>query len=246
MVYGSRVSIPRFKRGRFSKYAWNKRRTRSGSSKKGRYLKLFSRFTAPMARLKPELKYADAAVTGQVNGGQSFTNALSIISLAEGTDYNQRIGNRIRSKSLRIRLYVKDYSNQTSPAVAPNFQTYQFRIILWTPRLEFTRVQTYMTALGFLDHIQPNYVTIMYDRYFKLSPAYMAEATTNDIGACPRDYSMTVTVNKLFPRKIVFADGDSSLDLDKDVCFFTIIVENLSNRSAIDYDFRTRMFYYDV
>lgn len=247
MVYGSRVKlyIPRFNRGRYSKYAWNKRRTRPGTSKASRYNSLFRKFTAPSRRLKPELKYIDTSINANINANQYYTNSISPFSIVEGTNYDQRVGNRVRSKSLRIRMKFVDNSNQTTPAVSPYAHTYMFRVVLWTPRLEQGKVTTYLQTVSFLDHIKPNYCTVVHDKYYKLSPCYVGEASTNDPAGPPRDFQMVLTKNVTFPRKIVFNDTDNLMDIDKDVMYISIWMDSIA-RSGISFTAVTRMFYYDT
>lgn len=65
-----------------------------------------------VSALKPELKYAQTALTNTNIGAAGQIAYLTPV--AQGTDYNQRVGNKIRCKWLHLNIEVQGWTNSTS------------------------------------------------------------------------------------------------------------------------------------
>lgn len=197
---------------------------------------------------KPELKWITLNYGQTINENNVYNNAISILQIPKGTGVSNRIGNQVRLIKNDVTLYVRDNSFQSGAGVVPTFQSYLTRVVFWTPRLDYTVASTYM--VNNIDLVKPidiNYVNVIRDFTFQLSPAYLQEATSGDISGAPFAFSKVFKFKLLFPRKARFNQTDDLLDTDKDVMYMFMAVENTPGTATagIGMQIWAKTWYYD-
>lgn len=212
-------------------------------SRRARSNRLFRRFIRRSN--KPELKYILSEWDQAVNENVKYTNSISAIEIAKGTSAGQRVGNQLRLVKLDFSFLIRDNSSQT--ITAPTVQSYNVRVVVWTPRTDYNRAATYMNLLSIAGHIDYNFVTVYRDFHVKLSPAYM-QGTAAVVGAAPFAFSKVVRMKIKFPRKVHLQDNSDLLDEDKDVMFATFVAEDTPGTAiaGIRIFTQSKLWFYDA
>jgi len=196
-------------------------------------------------RARPEVKWAEARWNQDINSGTKFSNSASIISLDQGTTAHTRIGNQVRVFKNEINLYIVDNSGQTGPT-APSKASYKCRCVFWTPKNNQNEATTWINNnLGMATIVDSNQIYVMKDYYINLSPSYLGDLTTSDPSGGPRDFSAIRKHKFKFPRKVYFGDNDNTFNVDKNILYLTIMVENWTG-VGIRVNAYIKTFYYDT
>lgn len=230
-----------YRRRTFKKRRYTSRRTRSN--------RIFKRFIRRDA-LKPELKYKnsiyDSGSIGNQNGATSrfYTDSVMPATITNGPTVNDRIGNQINVIKCDLRFYIRDFSNQTTPLSAPINLTYSIRCIIWSPRRPVAQALAHIQSREMESQIDYNLVTVYRDVMLKMSPTYIAEATTNEPNGGPRDGQILKVFKIKFPRKIKFTPVNDDLDPDKDMLFATFKV-NTTSGAGIRVNGDNRVWFFD-
>jgi len=220
------------------------RRKRFVNYKARRWMKgqrLFRRFLRKKS--KPELKYN----TSQINfnnmvANTNTTSSITPTALQSGTLRSEKIGQQVKFVKVSIRLLVNNDSATTAPEAAPSLQSSLNRIIIWTPRLDMETCQEYMSNLVIPTLLDPNYITVLRDVTFNMSPPYMQEATNNDIAGGPFARQYIKRFEILHPRNVHFPFDSNSIDEEKYGMFITFVNGEFIN----DMICFARTFYYDA
>lgn len=125
--------------------------------------------------------------------------------------------------------------------IVPTFQSAMFRVIVWTPRVDYTIAAQYMGAVTLTALIDFDVVTVHKDWRFELNPAYMSEATTADLNANGH-YERIFKGTMRFPRKVRFTSDGTSLNPNKDICYYTVYTGLSHLRFSMD----SKLWYYDT
>lgn len=174
-----------------------------------------------------------------ISGGANYTNAMTPLTLNQGTNYDQRVGNQVNFIKVDGRMNFRNDS-ATTVGTAPQVPNSLVRLIVWSPRVDYSTALTYMNALQTGSLLDPLYATYHRDITFSLSPPYMAEATSNDIAGGPSLYSTIKNLSIRFPRKVKFAPSSVNVDEEKYSLYFTVVNGQLNLIGF--YNFRTWYF----
>lgn len=221
---------------RRSKYTFRRNnRRRRFSNSKFRIRKRIFRRALSRRPVRPEVKYINSNTNNALatNGIVSIT--ASATSIGSGVGANQKIGQEIRIRRVKVRMQLTNNSGQTG-VTAPIRHTGKVRFIFWTPRINYEQAAAYMNGISMLSIPDWNTVTVHVDRTITLAPSYLdQEVGVNGVisagGAAPYEYIFMKTFP--FPRRAKFGGGLSELHPDKDVLYCTIINGDLATAYAI-------------
>lgn len=215
--------------------------------KRQRSARIYRRFIRRKAK-KPELKYKSiVAAAGLATGGASATRitfAASTDNIANGTGVDQKIGRQVNLTKVNIRMRIANNSANGS-LTAPSEANGIYRVIFWTPRVDFTAATNYMNTLTTpIDQINFDIVTVHYDRCMSNSNPIMAAVAGSVYGPSggPSLGERVILKTFKFPRKCKFYEASpATLNVDKDILYCTII----GGRLSILIDCVSRTWYYD-
>lgn len=190
---------------------------------------------------KPEIKFDQEVFAGPVTGGNSLSNIISTATMTQGTDYGNRIGRRIRTRKIYLRMLIQSDSLVTAQAPTRN---YYIRVVWWSPRLSSASSLTYMSALQ--ANVVPDYnvATIFADKMYSL--AYVYDGTVVPAGITVQaEGKSQIFIKKKFKwiRNINWRDGVTAVEDPKDLMYMTVY--NYTNLTDIAINFTSQIFYID-
>lgn len=224
---------------RRSKYQFKKRYTRRFKkySTKFSTKRRILRKTLSRRPVKPEVKFVEKAVSDTGITSTSWTTeSLSSSSLSQGADVNTRIGNSVRLRYVTARLRYQGGIMTPQTSIVFQRPTVSFRVLIWTPRVDFTLASAYVSAMGYLSTPDFNVLTVYRDFYINLAHANAQEviASTGVISAYQTNgqsaYQKNMKVTIPFPRNAKFVPstitGTNDFDVDKDVLYISHRIDN--------------------
>lgn len=233
MVYRKR-SLYRFRsRSKYGKRRYISKRIRSARIK--------SKFLRRRPQV-PEIKFDDVAITsGQVPPTAQYLANISPLSLIQGTTENTRIGSSVKIRHLRIEYRI--YGDSTSQVTA-RIPEAPYRVVLWTPRIDYANAQNYMSQIQFDETVNHNVVTVHKDWRFVLKSAYgYGVSVPSNFSGPP--FVVTGIWRIPFPRNAKFNQSDrvnpGIFDIDKDVLYVTFLTQDLGGA----FNSRCRLFFTD-
>ncbi|UOK21033.1 capsid protein [Chifec virus UA13_133] len=217
---------------RRSNYKFNRRRF--SNSKYGSRRRIIRKCLRRRA-LRPEVKYLDYSANVSVGFGANATGSVTVSSMALGTGEGNRLAEEIMIRKVFGYIEVagptgSGSSNSNFPIESDNY----VRIILWSPRVNFTLSNSYMSNLAYKDIIDWNVVTVHKDRHVHVGSRFQVEygstgGTISNVTASGAAVPglQRINIAMPFPRRARFApaslSGSTALDADKDVLYATYI-----------------------
>lgn len=220
-------------------------RSRVGGRRRGGFRRRILRRALRRRPLRPEIKYWISVIAPTtIAAGTSASIVLSPTTIATGTGESGRIGQDIMFRKVDIRLSVRDNAGNTGPT-APIVSTGLYRIIVWTPRVDYAASVTYMAALtSSIDHLDWHMVNVLKDRVYKIGHTYVSDGVASvDPGGTDSSrvfHRMTFKT----PRRIRFlpaALASNILDPNK-----LIYMNIVSNNDSIVYTLSAKTTYTDA
>jgi hypothetical protein len=200
----------------------------------------------------PEVKFIDLVqTTTPVPGVTTGTGALSPTQLNQGPGVSNRIGESIKCRKLFVHYQIQGPLTNTVTNAQPDGYV---RIILWTPRIDYSNAASYINTLSFRDILDFNVLTIHKDIYLHLGCSYSATYasgsanTTSVPTGSPIATLKHLTWTIPFPRNAKFPPAiltsvQNQFDIDKDVMYIT----HMNNFAfPINFSYTTRLTYVDA
>lgn len=191
---------------------------------------------------KTEVKWIEQnSLANNIVGQASFLVELTPGNLAQGTQNGQRIGDRIKSRFIRMKLRVENVMN----AGTANHTT-QFRCIVLAPRVDAATFITYISNVANFNpqvgYVDTNMATVLWDRNYNLS----------NLAAVGTNYSSgdkaAMWFDKVFrhARNVNYGRGGVAMGDGRDRLYLYIVNLNTVGDSSITASLFTRMTYVDL
>lgn len=246
-----------FKRFRARKFVRRSRFRRSfRSSRRVRSRRIIRRNLARRP-VRPEIKYIDYTVASALLPSLgNFTSNFTPASMQQGSDEYQRIGNQVKFRWMKSSLYLIGPSTSTGGTfIEPDDFV---RIILWSPRVDYSLAYSHMTGIGQLQIPDYNTVTVFKDFNVHLTranqPVLNSSGTLTGLNPNGSSQRKIIKFSIPFPRVVRFPpssiSGSTALDPEKDVIYITMY-SNFGNGSTgtdpatVQYRWYTRVTYTD-
>lgn len=160
------------------------------------------------------------------------TVALSPLQITVGADRNQRIGNKVK-----FRYVLFDTWGECDGGALLNGT---YRMIVWSPRMDFTTAQNAIFALDLQFYPNPHTVQTYFDKTFMLG-----NPTTNN--ATPTFNRNTFRFKRIFkfPRSVNFTEANALVNDPQDIMYVTLF-NVVANSPAVNWSVRSKCTYIDV
>lgn len=184
-------------RGRFSRV----RRRRGGGAKR------LKRFVKRVVNRMSEVKYATESGAWNYDANGTVLTSINPV-ITQGASKNQRIGNKIKSK----RLYLKLNAWISSDTGAADWFTRKLRIVILQPRVAFSVPLQNSDILddgnNWLSTIKGTAVRVLYDKMFPLTPQLDANQHPSNSGSVTKKMVFRINNNVTYRDSTVNSPTD--------------------------------------
>lgn len=219
-----------------------RRRSTFRSRNKWRLRKMMRRRNA-----KPELKYIESPVTGwaTVDNTEAALEQVSPASIGSATARGARTGSYVKFMRYTLELKI-----QIDPAATSTSTWNYVRIILMSPKVDFTPFTSYILSPQFNgknSSVPTQMATVMWDHTYPLSNGIGSALSGGGIGTgTPGCYVFKKYFR--FPRTVRFLDNDNNINDSRDTIqlFIHNDCNSLQDAGAdIEYTYRWKLSYID-
>lgn len=205
----------RYSRGRMLR-SLRSRRTYNG---RRRFRRMMRR-----SRGKPELKFIQQEYNPQTSPNPASTlvanskwiGALTPSTINVGSSVSARIGNEIKFMRNQFRLDLVTLG--TGSAAGINGYV---RILVVSPRIAYTQFENHINLMVYNEPMDYNVATVHHDRYYVMGYDSWVPAGADRVPTPVPTVRHTKFVTS-FPRKVKFAQGSSTVDVNTDTLYAVI------------------------
>jgi len=192
-----------------------RRRNRS-STRRLRMFRMMAR-----RRQKPELKYDQDIYSpgagGTINASSRWKGQLTPATMPQGTGMGERVGNYI--KMLNNQFRVNMITLGTNGATGINGY---LRILIFSCRVAWAQAEPHIDLMEFNEPMDYNVATVHHDKYIRLGYDQWEPADDTAKVATATPTLKHFQFYTKFPRKVHFANGSNTIDINTDTLHIAI------------------------